>query len=208
MTIYSKTNPPTGFYVYLYLRKDLTPYYVGKGKDIRAWTKMKRETQPPKDTSRIVISEANLTEVGALAIERRLIRWYGRKDLGTGILRNKTDGGEGASGAVRSEETRRKMGQAKIGNQHSKGVKRSPEQCRAIGDRCRGKPHSLEQNLNHSKTMKGRTHSVEHREAKSKAFKQLIWITDNMSNKRIPKTSEIPIGWIRGRTKVKCLPQP
>lgn len=77
---------------------------------------------PPKDKFRIVFLETNLTELGAFAIERRYIRWYGRKDLGTGILHNKTDGGEGGSGAIKSEETRKKMSVAKSGDKHPRGM--------------------------------------------------------------------------------------
>lgn len=97
------------FYTYAYLRKDRTPYYIGKGSGKRIYSKRGRPCSTPKDKSRIIFLKQNLTEEEAFKHEKYMIAVFGRKDLGTGILHNKTNGGDGASGILVSEETRKKM---------------------------------------------------------------------------------------------------
>ena len=113
----------TIYYVYAYLREsNNTPYYIGKGKGNRAFINHRTKNggiHTPKDQTKIVFLESNLSELGAFALERRLIRWYGRKDLGSdGILLNRTDGGDGASGLICSEGTRKKMSESGKGKSH------------------------------------------------------------------------------------------
>jgi hypothetical protein len=137
----------TIYYVYAYLRKStLTPYYIGKGKNKRAYGKHPGIVVP-KDRSRIVFLECNLTELGALALERRYIRWYGRKNdpNNLGILRNKTEGGEGVSGFKRTEESNRKVSVAKKGttawNKGLTGVyTQTPEANKVRSEKLKGRP--------------------------------------------------------------------
>ena len=120
---------PNRFYTYAYLREDNTPYYIGKGAGYRAYYKYKNQIKPPKDKSRIIFLKQNLTEEEAFKHEIYMIAVFGRKDLGTGILHNKTGGGDGASGAVRSEETKQKMSKALRGRvfteEHKKNIGKS-----------------------------------------------------------------------------------
>ena len=94
------------FYTYAYLRKGArTPYYIGKGCGKRAYDSS-HNVKVPYDKDRIIFLKQNLTEEEAFNHEKYMIAVLGRKDLGTGILRNMSDGGEGPSNP--SPEARRK----------------------------------------------------------------------------------------------------
>ena len=107
------------FYVYVYrdprpLKKN-QPVYVGKGtgdRDISHWSKGSHN-KPFQDfishlkqrgfvalCERVFETEV---EAEAFAKEIELIALYGRRNTGAGTLFNLTDGGEGASGTIRTD---------------------------------------------------------------------------------------------------------
>ena len=90
------------YYTYAYLREDRTPYYIGKGQGNRAYVKRygKGRARRPKNLNNIILLKQNLTEEEAFKHEIYMIAVFGRKDLGTGILHNRTDGGEGPAGHI------------------------------------------------------------------------------------------------------------
>jgi len=133
------------FYSYLWLRQDGSPYYVGKGTGNRAWIRFSHNVHPPTDSKRILVFPM-ANEAEAFESEVAIIALFGRKDLGTGCLRNLTDGGEGAAGHQISETTRQKMSQA-----------------------TRGRVLSVEHRQRLSQALKGREFSASHKQHLSAA---------------------------------------
>jgi hypothetical protein len=159
------------YYTYAYLREDRTPYYIGKGTGKRINCKQ-RIIKPPKDKSRIIFLKQNLTEEEAFRHEIYMIDVFGRKDLGTGILHNRTNGGEGVSGLIHSKETKIKMSEVRKGEKnHNYGKTLSDETKRKLSEVNKGKTHSEEHKRNISEAHKGRTHSEETRRKLSDAHK-------------------------------------
>lgn len=164
------------YYVYAYLRQSDsvtgragTPYYIGKGTRRRAF-EFHNHIPVPTNKSRIVFLETNLTNVGALALERRMIEWYGRRDKGTGILHNRTDGGEGSSGRKQSVEERQRRSEIMMGKNKGKPGHMLGKDGYWLGKESpqKGKPSA-------NKGRPGRKWTEEQKAAKSAARKGIAW---------------------------------
>jgi hypothetical protein len=152
------------YYTYAYLREDGTPYYIGKGKGNRAYRRRKKDIKPPKDKSRIILLKQNLIEEEAFKHEIYMIAVFGRKDLGTGILHNKTNGGEGVVNM--SEVTKRKISIAR------KGIIFSEKHRENIGNAFRGKKLSDERRKQISVQSKKNWENPEYRQKVSLSSKK------------------------------------
>lgn len=142
------------FYVYLYLRtNDRTPYYVGKGQGYRAHSRKGHSVVVPIDARRILVKEC-ASENEAFEMERYLISLYGRRDIGTGILRNMTNGGEGPSGVIVSEQKRTQLRIAQTGKKATM---------------CARRKMSEAQKKMQTKGMLGKIHSINTRQKMSEA---------------------------------------
>jgi hypothetical protein len=172
------------FYVYTYLREDGTPYYVGKGKGRRAYLNGRIPPKPPQ-LERIQIVKDNLTEDEAFILECKLIAEYGRKDLGTGILQNRTDGGEGVSGRIATPEAIQKR------VSKNTGKKRTAEQKLRMSLAQKGRAptqYTTEQKAEISRkiseSQKGKAKSEEHKQKLSEYF------TGKSNGKRSEETKQ------------------
>jgi len=172
---------PYKFYTYAYLRKDNTPYYIGKGSEKRIFSRGGRSCVTPKDKSKIIFLKQNLTEEEAFKHEIYMISVFGRKDLGTGILHNKTNGGDGSSGAVRSYELRKKISDSLKGRTFTK------EHLEKISKANIGKTHTEETKKKLSIINKGKIITEETRKKMSESRKGIIFTQERKNNIRKSK---------------------
>ena len=162
------------FYVYIYYHPITNiPFYVGKGKDDRAWFHLKSKShtffirtinkiRKEYNCEPIIkIYDDNLSEPEAFELEMKLIKKYGRRNNGSGILINLTNGGEGTSGILITEATRNKL---KNRIPWNKGIPMSEEQKKKLYESHKGKITSEETKKKLSRANKGKIISQETRE--------------------------------------------
>jgi hypothetical protein len=142
------------FYTYIWWRTDgiePVPFYVGKGTGIRFKRYHSLHFQRILNKHKFLGIKPKVTfvfedrdESKALEQEIFWIKKFGRKDLGTGSLINLTDGGEGGSGYLHTEETKQKLSDIGKGQiPWNKGKEASPEAVKHQSESHMGKknPH-------------------------------------------------------------------
>ena len=163
-------------------------FYIGKGiSDKRPYEKSKRGLHWKNIVNKygyyITIIANNLTNEEAIEIEKSQIEKYGRIDKNTGVLINKTDGGDGGPtriGYKNSAETRKNIGISLKGRifttDHKSKMSESAKNRNPISEETRKK-------LQREKT-------EEHKKNLSKARKNIKFTEEHKKKLRKPKTKE------------------
>lgn len=181
-------------YVYLHTRLDTNDvFYVGisskdddfkrsRCKRLRSnyWKRITDKTQ-----YRVDVVYRNISWEKACEIEIKLIKLYGRSDLGLGKLVNMTDGGEGLVGA--SEETIKKMSNAAKGNSNMLGKKHSDATKAKLADAARGKTQSEETRAKLSEANKGKVPWNKGKEASEEAKQKM---SESMKGKKLTEETK------------------
>lgn len=152
-------------YRHIRLDKD-EPFYIGIGiSEKRAYSNKNRTNYWHNIANKgydIEILFDNLSYDNAKKKEIEFINLYGRIDLGTGILCNMTNGGDGSNGFKHSKEALIKIGEK------SKGRIKTPEQIEKWRNNTNFKK-SLEVREKISNSLTGRKHTEERKENQRKA---------------------------------------
>lgn len=155
--------------VYRHRRLDTNEiFYIGIGKtEKRPYSKAGRNKHWKNIVNKAGYSVEIISKVDtweeACELEQFLIQEYGRKDLGTGILVNMTDGGEGIVNQVFSKKHKTKLSKARTGKKLSEELKQK------ISESRKGYKTSDETKLKMSEAQTGRFVSEETRQKMSEA---------------------------------------
>jgi len=204
--------------VYQHIRKDTgLPFYIGIGKTKkRAYSKYGRNLYWNRITNyieyEVEILFNKLSWEDACLKEKELIQKYGRKDLGTGILCNLTDGGDGNvnwTPKLRKEQSERMKGNIP----HNKGIPTPLEDRKKISESrikkgvAKGKknpmygkkgklcPHYGKKRPEHSAKLKGRK--------KPEGFGEIVSKNMRGSNHHSNKLTENDVLYIRSVYKAR-----
>lgn len=162
----SKEKDPNRFYVYLHRRGDNNEvFYVGKGQGYRAKSLHRSvwwHNVVAKCGYTVEYVEKFLSEESAFDLEIELIKFY--RECGCDLV-NHTDGGEGSSGYLHTEEW--KIAQS----ERHKGRPLTPEHIQKLVIANTGKTHTAETRARLSEILTGRAISEETKEKMSKSRK-------------------------------------
>ena len=168
-------------------------FYVGKGRLYRAKNVVRRNpyhrnivNKYGKENILVGMLECSSEDI-AFELEKGLIKCLKRMGV---KLTNGTDGGDGPSGRVWSDEWKQRLSQIMKGKTSpAKGKAMPLEQRAKIAEALRGQP--------------GRKHTEEVKTRCGKVNQGRFWITDGSSNKRVRVPMAIPENWTLGVARKK-----